>query len=311
MLLLTDADVQRCVAMRDAVQAMREALQSRADGLMVTSPRTGFKVGTTGLVWTPGGFEDTFTLGLRLYLTGDVHRGDQLVALWDAKTGALRCLALGAALGRLRTGAIGGAAMAAMAREDAAVLGVVGFGAQAWQQVEAALAVRPIRRVQAYRRDRDELVRLVDAGSEQWGLEVVAAPDARAAVEGADIVVTATNAAEPVIQADWVQPGTHVNALGPKYVGRQEIGLDLAERAAVLACDFPEQYRGEEDFFLQGTGQLERMRDLAELLASGVQRAPSDVTLFLSHGLAGTEVRLLQAAYAQAKLRGIGQEIAI
>ena len=309
-LLLTDEDIIACVAMRDAVQAMRDALRARAAGDMVFAPRAGMAVGETSLVWTPGGFLDAQTVGLRLYLTG-ARRADQLVALWDAGSGALRCLALGNALGRMRTGAIGGVAIDALSREDASVLGVVGFGAQAFAQVEAALAVRGIRRVQVFRRDAAELARLADAGRARWGVEVVAEDSAEAAVTGADIVVSATRAEEPVLRAEWLRPGTHVSSLGPKYRGRQEIGVDVAQAAARIACDFPEQYLGEEDFFLQGTSELGRMQDLAQMVADGVRRDPDDITLFLSHGLAGTEVRLLQLAWERAKAQGIGREIAI
>ena len=310
MLLLTDRDVGACLPMPYAVAAMREALTGRAAGQLVSAPRAGMPFGDAGLVWTPGGFRDTGALGLRLYLTG-VARQDQIVALWDAATGELRCVALGPTIGRLRTGAIGGVAIDAMARQDASVIGVVGFGAQALHQVDAAIAVRPIRRVQAYRRDREELARLAAECAARWGVEVVRAQGAREAVEGADIVITATSAQTPVIAAGWLRQGAHVNALGPKYRGRQEIGLDLVERAALLACDFPEQYRSEEAFFLHGTPHLDRMQDLAALAGDGPRRGPSDLTLFLSHGLAGSEVRLLEHALREAVRRGIGREVSI
>ncbi len=310
MLVLRDADVRRAITMGEAVQAMRSALLSRAAGTLISAERTGIAIGGAGLVWTPGGFLDDMTMGLRLYPTGTGH-GEQLVALWDARTGELRCVAAGAELGRLRTGAIGGVAMDLLARPEAAVLGVIGAGAQAEQQVQAALAVRRIRRVQVYRRSAAELRGTAAAWTQRLGVEVVAAESARAAVTGADIVVTATSAAAPIVEAAWLEPGTHVNALGPKYRGRQEIGLDLVRRAQRIACDFPEQYRGEEDFFLHGTPDLGRMQDLAQLVSAGASRGGEDVTLFLSHGLAGTEVRLLAAVWEKARRLGIGQEIAL
>ncbi len=310
MLVLTDKDIEACLPMGAAVAAMRSAFLSEAAGTMVSEPRQGFRVGDAGLVWTPGGFVDRQTMGLRLYATG-VPRSDQLVALWGTATGELRCVALGSLLGRLRTGAIGGVAIDALARPDATVVGVIGFGQQAWQQVEAALAVRPIRRVQAYRRDRAELERQVALGAERWGLEVVACADAREAAGGADIVVTATNASLPVVRAAWLEPGAHVNALGPKYAGANEIDLDLAEAASTIACDFPDQYRRESDFFLHATSHMARMVRLSDLVARPVRRSASDVTLFLSHGLAGTEVRLLEEAQARAAALGLGMSVAL
>ncbi len=310
MLLLSDADVRACLTMGEAVEAMRDAFARRAAGQMVSAPRSGIEVGGAGLVWTPGGFLDQMTMGLRLYPTG-VERGEQLVALWDAAGGGLRCLVLGPSLGRMRTGAIGGVAIDLMAREDAAVLGVIGLGPQAEQQVAAALAVRAIRRIQVFRRDAALRRRTAAAWAELFGVEVAEANGAEEASRGADVVVTATGSRAPVLRAEWLAPGAHVNSLGPKYRGRQEIGVDLARRANLLACDFPEQYVGEADFFLQGTDELARLQDLGALAARGAHRGARDVTLFLSHGLAGTEVRLAQAAYERARALGIGQEIAV
>ena len=134
MRILLDQDVTRVLTMADAVAAMRGVLRARADGHLVSPPRDGFTAGVVGLRWTPGALHGQ--VGLRLYMTG-VSRGDQLTALWRAD-GTLRALAIGPTLGHLRTGAIGGVAPDVMARPDARVLGIIGFGAQGWMQLEVA-----------------------------------------------------------------------------------------------------------------------------------------------------------------------------
>lgn len=300
--ILTDEEVSRVLTMADAVAAMRGALAARADGQLVSPPRGGFTAGGVGLRWTPGALGGH--VGLRLYMTG-VERGDQLTALWRAD-GTLRAIAIGPTLGRLRTGAIGGVALDVMARPDAHVLGIIGFGAQGWMQLEAALAVRPIQRVWVYRRDAGRLAADAAEATRRFGVPVEPAPSAEHAARAADMLVTATRAAEPVVRASWLAPGVHVNALGPKAHGAQEIGLDLVERAALLASDVPEQYQGEPDFLLHGTGHIERIRDLAAVMAAAPPRDPSAVTLFLSHGLPGTEVALLARAAEVAEAAGVG-----
>ncbi|MDA8200520.1 MAG: hypothetical protein M0Z54_14045 [Thermaerobacter sp.] len=306
MRILLDQDVARVLTMADAVAAMRGAFQARADGHLTSPPRAGFSAGAVGLRWTPGALHGQ--VGLRLYMTG-VSRGDQLTALWRAD-GTLRALAIGPTVGRLRTGAIGGVAIDVMARPDARVLGIIGFGAQGWMQLEAALAVRPIERVWVYRRDAGRLAADAAKASERFGLPVEPAPNAEHVARTADILVTATRADAPVVQASWLAPGVHVNALGPKAQSGHEIGLDLVERAALVASDVPEQYQAERDFLLHGTPYTDRIRDLAGVMTARTLRDPTAVTLFLSHGLPGTEVALLARAAEAAEARGVGAVLA-
>ena len=90
----------------------------------------------------------------------------------------------------------------------------------------------------------------------------------------------------------------HVNSVGPKTREGHELGLDIADAAAVIATDSPEQTRAyASPFFLAGSGNEGRMADLAEIIAgrAGGRRSPDDVTLFCSVGLAGTEVVVASA----------------
>lgn len=301
-----DEDVARVLTMADAVAAMRGALQARANGQLVSPPRDGFTAGGVGLRWTPGGLPGQ--VGLRLYMTG-VERGDQLTALWRAD-GTLRALAIGPTLGRLRTGAIGGVALDVMARPDAGVLGIIGFGAQGWAQLEAALAVRTIERVWVYRRDAGRLAADAAEASKRFGLPVEPAPSPEHVARAADLLVTATRADAPVVQASWLAPGVHVNVVGPKTRDAHEIGLDLVKRAALVTSDVPEQCQGEPNFLLHGTPHADRIRDLAAVMAARAPRDPAAVTLFLSHGLPGTEVALLARAAQAAEAAGVGAVLA-
>lgn len=260
------------------------------------------------LTITPGGFPSEGVLGFRVYVQGD--RQDQLTAVWDTSDGGLRGIIVGPELGQVRTGAIGGVAMKWMAPLDPVRVGVVGAGEQSRTQLQALKAVRPtIREVRIFRRDPQRRREVAERWALETGLEVRPAESAWEAVRDAQVVVLATDSPTPVLEAAWLSPGTHVNCLGPKYRGRSEIGLDLLEGADWLACDFPEQYRREADFIAQATPQMERIRDLAELVASGPTRPPELRTVFLSHGLAGTEVAVAKRALVNAERSGVGTRI--
>ncbi len=308
MRILSDEDVRNSCPMADAIAVMKKVFRARAKGALTSPPRSGFSSGDVGLVWTPGGLPTAAVLGLRVYLTG-LAASDQLVAAWDTQSGKLTALTIGSYLGRLRTGAIGGVAMDRLARADAQTVGVIGFGQQAWFQVEAAMAVRPIERVVVYRRDRRRLEASAIRAQQLWPVEIITAASARDAVVDADIVVTATGSATPVLDTAWVRPGTHINALGPKDHDRTELPGVIADVVQILATDFPEQYRSDPDFLWYGTSHMDRLTDLAELIDGSPQRDPSAITLFLSHGLSGTEVVLLHEVALRAQKLARGHEV--
>ena len=305
--LITDDDLERLLDMPLAIGAIEEALRERAAGSAVSLPRQALETGESALVVTAGGFARTRIAGLRVYITGhDID--EQLVAVWDMGSGRLQAIFVGERLGAVRTGAIGGVAIGLLSRPASSVLAVIGPGQQGFTQLLAALAVRPVSKVFIYRRSTDLARAQARDWTKRFAVPVRATKTAEEAVADADLVVLATRAAEPVLRADWLKPGAHVNALGPKWRGHSEIGLDLVERAELLVSDFPEQFINESEFLLHGTRHIERLQDLAALQARPKPRDPDHITLFLSHGLAGTEVVVARALADRAAALGIGME---
>jgi len=215
------------------------------------------------------------------------------VGIWDAGSGSLKGLFLGERLGHLRTAAIGGLAIRHMARADATTVGLIGTSDQARTQIAAAAAVRRLRTVKVFSRSAENRRSFAKEMGRQLNLEIEPVGSAREAVIGADIVICATSSEAPVLQASWLEPGTHVNTLGPKTRDHQEIGVDVAERAVTIAPDSPAQTRAYgAPFFLEGTSVFARMVDLADIVTGKAVGRPSAdaITLFCSVGLAGTEV---------------------
>lgn len=305
-LLLTDTDLARCLPMKDAIAAVEAALEERARGSAVSPPRTYWLVPPSGLTLTPGGFRSAGVLGFRAYLLG-AGRNDQLTAVWDLRDGRLKGVVVGAELGRIRTGAIGGVAARAMAPKDVRTVGVVGGGPQCRTQLLALKEVRPdFDEVRIYRRDPGRRETTAQQWRDELGVNAHAVARPEDAVRDADVVILATSSSTPVVKGGWVRGGAHLTSLGPKYAERSEIGTDLLESADWIVSDFPEQYRREPDFLLQETPLLDRMQDLAALLVQRPVRSPELRTVFLSHGLSGTEVAVADRAFQNAERVGIG-----
>ena len=295
--ILTDSEVLALADMGAAIDAVSRAFEARIAGILVAPARHNVEFpGFGNLTFTVGGVTGSTALaGFRVYDTFDTGGAPhtQIVAVWDARSGALQGIILGKLLGDLRTGAIGGLAIRHMDRADAATLGVIGTGAQARTQVAAAAAVRRLRSVRVYSRAAENRRAFADEMRQRLDLDITPVDSARAAVDGADIVVCATSSHTPVLEASWLTPGAHVNMLGYKTVHRHELGVDVAERAAVIATDSPAQTQAYgAPFFLEGTPHHARMGDLADLIAGKTSARPSPdaITLFCSTGLAGTEV---------------------
>lgn len=166
-----------------------------------------------------------------------------LMVVLDAETGRVRAVLLdNGYLTDLRTAAAGGVAARHLARADATRAAILGAGLQARMQLRALRLVRPVTHAAIWARDPARAAALADELSGP-GLRVEAATDARAAVEGADIVVTTTPATQPILRAAWLRPGQHVTAMGSDQPGKAELDPECLSRADLYVADRADQTR--------------------------------------------------------------------
>jgi len=292
--VLTDDDVRDALGMRDVVKTMRLALRERAHGSLVAPPRWSLDVGRGELVFTAGAAMGAGTMGFRAYETlgrGPGHT--QLVGVWNAESGTFDGVIVGDRVGLLRTAGLNGAAAEALARPDASTLGVLGTGPQARQGARAVCAVRDTEAVRVYSPTRDNRETFAERMPEKLDGAVEARDDPEPVGRGADVVYCATDSEDPVLEADWLTPGTHVHTLGPKSGGSYELPPAVFERADVVATDSLDQVAAYDDAggFVVADWE-ERLVELGDLVVEGVDRDPDALTVFCSVGLAGTEVLL-------------------
>lgn len=298
-MVLTDDDV-RAAPPELVVAAVREALLRFGRGELLAPARVRAPLGELDYVFTAGAFGDGSS-GFRAYRASsspDRPPGEQLVAVWDPE-GQISGIVVGNELGARRTGALGAVAADVLARPDAAALGVVGTGAQAWAQLWALTAVRRLRRVRVWSRDAVHRESFAERARAELGLDAVATSDAATAVRDADLVVLATRSTQPVIEAGDITPGAHVTTVGPKSLEAHETPLALVEAASVVACDFPAQAAAHPSAFFTGSLPLVSLADVLLGVAPGRQQ-PHHITLFASVGLAGSEVLVAQRLLTRA-----------
>jgi ornithine cyclodeaminase/alanine dehydrogenase-like protein (mu-crystallin family) len=241
----------------------------------------------------------------------DAHQG--LVTLFDGETGVPTAILDASAITAVRTAAVTAVATGALARPDAATLAVLGAGTQARAHLRALAGVRAFERVWVY---APTTAHAEDVAAEAGTAGVTVAASAQEALRDADVVVTVTNAREPVLRREWLKPGAHLNAVGASSPTMREI--DTATVAAsALFCDSRESLQNEAgEFRLAVTEGLitgvEHVRaELGEVLAGTAagRRDAGELTMFRSLGLAIEDLAAAQCAVATATEQGIGTEV--
>ena len=163
-----------------------------------------------------------------------VPSGMGTILLFDARTGALSCVMDGSLITGLRTGACGAVSVKALARKDAKRIASIGTGNQARMQVRAIREVMRIEQIHAWDSSPESLARYKADIESTYGIPVVMAGSARAAVEQADILITTTRGTGSLVQAAWIKPGTHIVAIGTDQRGKQEFEPEIFRNAKVV-----------------------------------------------------------------------------
>jgi alanine dehydrogenase len=325
-LLLSARDVKALLPMRECIGVMEGALRGVTDGSSVLPLRTVMR-----LDGTPNAFAAMpavvgrgagASLGAKIITVFpgndatpyDAHIG--AVLLFDAEHGMLLAIADASSITAIRTSAVSGLATRLLAREDAHELALLGAGVLAIPHIEAVRCVRDVRRVRVWSRSGDRATELAERARKQFDMEIVVAPSARAAVEGADVVCTITSARTPVLEGAWLAPGAHVNAVGASLPTARELDTAAMVRSR-LFVDRRESVLSEAGDFLipRGEGAVTDahiLGELGDLLAERAQGRVSrdDITLFKSLGLAVEDVASLRHIHTKALATGAGTRVA-
>lgn len=279
MLFLSEADVQRQLPMNEAIGVMRRVFEALASGHATNQPRRRLMLETGSTLHSmAGSFYNYF--GTKFYSTNPRYGAYFTFMLYDAATAQPLAMMDANHLGQIRTGAASGYATDLLADPNADTLGVIGSGFQAKTQVEAIRAIRPIKTVRVWSRSEERRRRFAEQCSAH------AVDSAEEAVRGAQIVVTATNSKDPVVESDWIAPGAMINAMGSNVSTRRELPAELVERAALIAVDSLEQAKIEAgDLILPDT-----WGNVVELHTVRRHWDPDGITIFKSLGIGVEDV---------------------
>jgi ornithine cyclodeaminase len=324
LLVLSGTDVRAILSYNECATAMRGALTALADGRAQQPLRTVIApngaAGFMGLMpsYLSGEGEAGAAYGLKAICVTpgnpaaglDAHQG--VVLLSSGVTGEPVAVVNASAVTEIRTAAVSVVATDLLARRDADELAVIGTGVQARAHILALDGARRLSQIRVAGREPVRAQEFAASLDGQTAAPVKASQSARAAVAGAGIIVTATSSAHPVVHRDWVEPGTHINAVGACLPHQRE--LDTATVAAgVLFADRRDSLLTESgDYRLaaaEGAVTENQVRaELGELLlgtATG-RASANEITIFESLGLAIEDLVAASRAYELATETGVG-----
>lgn len=313
-LYLSEDDIARLLRIDDVIAAVEEGFRLLGRGGAVNRPRQRVAGGGSALHVMAAGVPELGVMGFKAY-AGGRGRTRFLGHLYSGESGELLAVMEADRLGQLRTGAASAVATKVLARPEAGSVGIIGTGWQARGQLIAVSRVRPVALVTCYGRSPERRERFAEEMVQELGAEVVAVDSPEEAVEGRDIVITATNAREPVLAGSQLRPGMHVNAVGSNAANRRELDADAVARATVRAVDDLEQARAEcgDIIATVDAGRItwDEVVELGHVVAGGIggRKAADDITLFESQGVAVEDVMTMKLAYDLARAHHVGASI--
>ena len=308
MLFLKETRVETIIPMPQAIKAVEEALAETSRGNAVVLPRRRIHHTNRMLFGVlPGSFKGAMGAYLQTDRDRTIHH--ETVILYSVETGEPLILFQDCSINELRTGAAGGVGAKHLARPEARRVAVIGSEKHAFTQLQAVCAVRPIDTVRVFSPTPAHRSRFADRVRAGLGLEATAADSAEAALEGSDIVITATNAQSPVFEGSGLRPGMHVTSIanGDKTRMREEIDRDTMRRAArVCITSKATVQTNESDVFRavrDGALTWDGVCELGDVILGNApgRTAPDEITLFKLQGLGIMDLALGLRAYEAVK----------
>jgi ornithine cyclodeaminase/alanine dehydrogenase-like protein (mu-crystallin family) len=277
------------------IAAMETALASFSLGRVLQPVRSMLTIeeGKRYLGIMPAVAEDAMGVKLVSFYPGNagtrVPTHLAMVLLFHPDTGEPLAVMDGRLITEMRTAAVSAAATRRLAAPDSRVLTLLGSGVQARAHLQALMRVRHFEEVRVWSRTAEHAERFAE-------LHKAKAMPAESAARGADVIVTATNALQPILKGVWLKPGAHVNAVGSPRPDWRE--LDDRAMANMLVVDSREAALKESGDVILSKAEI--YAEIGEIFA-GIKEAPvSATTIFKSVGLAVEDIATARLVYDAA-----------
>jgi len=289
---------------KDAYDAIKEAFILQYHKMATNTRRVRTSFHGSVLTYQSGGLDQY--LGFKVFIKGTFF------SMLFIDSGEPVLLAEADLFSRIRTGVLSVLASDYLARPNYTTVGIIGLGKQGKYQVKAFHELKKGIKIKVMSKERtEEEIKKI----REEGIDVERAKDYKDACN-ADVVVTVTNSKDPFVKYEFLNKGTHINALGSNLPERVELYPEVLKNANLIVVEDIDQAKEEAGDLIMAEKMnmldWNKVKILAEVIGGNVKREKEDeITVFKSMGIGLEDVAVMKLLYEKAKKYGIGSEIDI
>ena len=314
MRIASEEEVRGALEGADLIPVIKKAFVRYSQGEAVVAPITELSLdeppgdvqvqagyvrgGDTIVVKVSSGFYDNDKKGL--------PRHDGVFMLLDQKTGLIKCLLLAEGyLTALRSGVAGAIAALYCAPDNVQAIGVLGAGTEARFQVRALKEATTCRNLVVWDRREEHLPKYVE-DMEAEGFAVRPAKEIQDLAESCRLIITTTPSSRPLLEAAWIQPGTHITAVGGDSPYKQELDPAIFLKAERVIADSVVQCtsRGEIAHAQQaGTITRDQVLELGHVVEADkkIRKEKDEITIVDLTGIVSQDIEIARLAFSRLK----------
>ena len=312
-------EVATLLPMQECIDVMESTFLALANGQCLQPLRSIMwlpdKTGLLGMM--PGYAAGPDVMGIKLITVFHAnkdsgypsHQG--IVALFDAKHGQPLMMFDATEITAIRTAAVSALATRVLSRENSDRLAVIGAGEQAQRHIESILLVRKIKEISIWNRNESNAEALSKKITARCAIDIRVTKTPQHAVENADIICTVTASRQPLVMGNWIDNGSHINAVGSSTPFSRELDTKAVVRGILFTDRYESLFKEAGDFLIpkeEGAIADSHVKaELGEVLNGSKKGRESDqqITIFKSLGLAAEDI--FSAWHIYQKINGADQ----
>lgn len=309
--LLRYGEIENLLDLRQAIKVLEEAYKDQSQGGADQVPP--FRLMNRGMRLAVGGLPLRDRRGIRLSVTG----GEAVALVFEISSGKLLSV-MGYPFSKLRIGATVAIALERLAPPRAGAVAMIGSGRNALWLLQAATAVRPIRRVFVYSRSAERRESFAHRAAGRLGVPAVAVSSPQEAIENSEVVLVSTNSPTPALLGEWLRPGLSIFGAGRPNEFDDGVYLMANLIAVVSKAHELAYYDTKLDQPLirlsqEGSIPWENVAELGDILCGKVSLpdGPRGLIVFRDSQGGYGDVALAAWAYEEARRKGLGCQISI
>jgi len=302
-ILLREVDVEKLVNFKDIYDSLERAFKYLSNKNASNTKRIRTIFHGSVMTYQAGAFDNY--LGFKVFV-----KGTYLGVLYSLD-GDIVLVVEADLLSRIRTGILSVLVSDYLAKKNYTSVGIIGLGKQGEFQVKSFNELKKGVTIRAISKEKtDKNIKRLQS----QGLNVIPAKDYKELCSTSEVIVTITSSKDPFLKLEFLNHGTHINALGSNLPERAELFPEVIKASSLIAVEDLEQAKEEAgDLIL---AEKMKMLDwnkvvlISDVINGKVGRKSDDeITIFKSTGIGLEDVATMKLLYEKAKKYGLGVEI--